>query len=203
MRFFDHKNKERKHRTNVYLLIVDKEYDDWEENRNFGRVRKWFKLDEAKHELFKYKPVQGAYLNLLKGFDSQTYSEFTSSSTNSSESFVNTSYHSNQNQNNVDELFAAAHNSCNTSICSTSDYSVDNNNISQTNSCSVGSTPSHSLSSANSLSSSFNNNTSPTFFFNRLNNNLSNHLSNFQESNQNIHHHHHNHKKASLTAVLK
>lgn len=48
--------------------MVDKEFEDWEENRNFGRVRRWFNLDEAKDELRKYKPVQGSYLNLLKGF---------------------------------------------------------------------------------------------------------------------------------------
>lgn len=62
-------NSERKHRTTVYLLIVDKELDEWEENTKFGRLRKWFNLNDAKYELEKYKPVQGTYLNLLKGFD--------------------------------------------------------------------------------------------------------------------------------------
>jgi len=61
-------NKERKDRTNVYLLIVEEELDEWEESTKFGRVRKWFYLEEAKMELEKHKPVQGAYLNLLKGF---------------------------------------------------------------------------------------------------------------------------------------
>ena len=42
------------------------EYDEWEENLKMGRIRKWFSLDEAKHELEKHKPVQGTYLNLLK-----------------------------------------------------------------------------------------------------------------------------------------
>ena len=38
-----------------------------------GRVRKWFNLEEAKSELEKHKPVQGTYLNLLKGFDEKIY----------------------------------------------------------------------------------------------------------------------------------
>lgn len=61
------KNKERKHRTNVYLLIVDKEFDDWDEKRLNGRSRKWFNIGEARLELEKNKPIQATYLNLLKG----------------------------------------------------------------------------------------------------------------------------------------
>lgn len=57
------------HRTTVYLLIVDKELDEWEENTKLGRIRKWFDLIEAKVELEKHKPVQGSYLNLLKGIE--------------------------------------------------------------------------------------------------------------------------------------
>lgn len=66
-------NKERKHRTTVYLLIVDKELDEWEENTKYGRVRKWFSLNEAIYELEQHKPVQVAYLNLLKGVSEQSY----------------------------------------------------------------------------------------------------------------------------------
>jgi hypothetical protein len=55
------------------LLIVDKELDEWEENTKLGRIRKWFNLDEAKYELEKHKPIQGAYLNLLKGFERSNY----------------------------------------------------------------------------------------------------------------------------------
>ena len=54
----------------MYLLIVDKEYDEWEENSILGRKRKWFNLFEAKTELDKHKPIQGTYLNLLKGYES-------------------------------------------------------------------------------------------------------------------------------------
>ena len=54
----------------MYLLIVDKEYDEWEEHSILGRKRKWFDLFEAKTELEKHKPIQGTYLNLLKGYES-------------------------------------------------------------------------------------------------------------------------------------
>lgn len=60
----------RKHRTSVYILIVDKEYEDWEEHIVLGRKRKWFNLNEARQELEKHKPVQGTYLSFLKGYSS-------------------------------------------------------------------------------------------------------------------------------------
>jgi len=44
--------------------------DEWEEHKLHGRKRKWFDLNEAKSELEKHKPVQGSYLNLLKGYES-------------------------------------------------------------------------------------------------------------------------------------
>ncbi|CAF0847878.1 unnamed protein product [Brachionus calyciflorus] len=62
-------NKEKMHRTAVYLLIVDKELDEWEENTKNGRLRKWFSLCDAKYELERHKPFQGCYLNLLKGYE--------------------------------------------------------------------------------------------------------------------------------------
>jgi len=58
----------RKHRTSVYIFIVDKEFEDWEEHKVYGRKRKWFDLNEAKIELEKHKPMQGSYLSLLKGY---------------------------------------------------------------------------------------------------------------------------------------
>jgi hypothetical protein len=48
---------------------VDKEFDEWEEKKRLGRRRRWFNIVEAKHELEKHKPVQGTYLNLLKGYE--------------------------------------------------------------------------------------------------------------------------------------
>lgn len=64
-------NKEKKHRTNVYLLVVDKEDEEWDDKK-YGRRRKWFKLYDAKVELERHKPTQSAYLNLLKGFAAES-----------------------------------------------------------------------------------------------------------------------------------
>ncbi len=80
--FFLWKNKERKHRTSVYILIVDKEFEDWEEHTKLGRVRRWFNLAEAKYELEKHKPIQGSYLNLLKGFERLNYYNNSTSTNN-------------------------------------------------------------------------------------------------------------------------
>lgn len=66
-------NNRKKHRTNVYLLIVDKELEEWEEHKNLGRIRKWFNLEEAKIELEKHKPLQGTYINFLKGYGNISY----------------------------------------------------------------------------------------------------------------------------------
>ena len=63
------KSVDRKHRTSVYILIVDKEFEDWEEHIMNGRKRKWFNLNEARQELEKHKPVQGTYLSYLKGYE--------------------------------------------------------------------------------------------------------------------------------------
>ena len=51
----------------MYLLVVDKEDEDWDDKK-YGRQRKWFKVYDAKVELERHKPTQSAYLNLLKGF---------------------------------------------------------------------------------------------------------------------------------------
>lgn len=48
-------------------MIVDRELTEWEENTKYGRIRKWFYVDEAKKELEVHKPVQSTYLNLLRG----------------------------------------------------------------------------------------------------------------------------------------
>lgn len=90
-------NKERKHRTSVYLLIVDKEFDEWDEHKKLGRTRKWFNLEDAKSELDKHKPIQGSYLNLLKGFEhvssfynktNNSFNHFTFNQTNNTANLV-------------------------------------------------------------------------------------------------------------------
>lgn len=83
----------RKHRTSVYILVVDKELEDWEERKAFGRKRKWFDLSDAKQELEKHKPVQGSYLNLLKGYEN-----------NRKNAFFDSQNHNNNNSNDVNIL---------------------------------------------------------------------------------------------------
>ncbi|CAF3800072.1 unnamed protein product [Adineta steineri] len=51
-------NLERKRRTNVFVVYVEHEYDDWEEKRLFDRQRHWFQLKEAFSLLKCYKQSQ-------------------------------------------------------------------------------------------------------------------------------------------------
>lgn len=67
-------------------MIVEKEYDEWEENLVFGRKRKWFNLDEAKYELEKHKPIQSTYLNMLKGYEKTVWQSVSLRSTDENSS---------------------------------------------------------------------------------------------------------------------
>ncbi|KAK3089354.1 hypothetical protein FSP39_002971 [Pinctada imbricata] len=58
-------NKEKKHRTSLYVFFVHDELDDWEDKKVMGRTRKWFPIAEAKEHL-SHKPVQVSYLELLE-----------------------------------------------------------------------------------------------------------------------------------------
>lgn len=96
----------RKHRTSVYILIVDKEFEDWEEHLVLGRKRKWFNLNEARQELEKHKPVQGTYLSYLKGYGSDinnangiNLARNTNTNSNSIHNYFNN--HTNNNSNAV------------------------------------------------------------------------------------------------------
>ncbi|CAF0995727.1 unnamed protein product [Rotaria sordida] len=51
-------NFERKRRTNVFVIHVEHEYDDWEEKISLGRQRYWFHLKEAFSLLNSYKQSQ-------------------------------------------------------------------------------------------------------------------------------------------------
>ncbi len=51
-------NLERKRRTNVFVIHVENEYDDWEEKRLIGRQRHWYQLKEAMSLLNSYKQAQ-------------------------------------------------------------------------------------------------------------------------------------------------
>lgn len=59
-------NPEHKHRTEVYVMVVTEELDEWEDSRSIGRKRQWFSIDEALEQLALHKPVQRHYLQQLK-----------------------------------------------------------------------------------------------------------------------------------------
>ncbi|KAI4825548.1 hypothetical protein KUCAC02_021228 [Chaenocephalus aceratus] len=58
-------NKDSKHRTYVYTLIVTETLEDWEDSVKIGRKRKWFNVDEAIRVLQSHKPVHAEYLRRL------------------------------------------------------------------------------------------------------------------------------------------
>jgi len=58
-------NEERRTRTVVFVLIVTEEMPEWEDSKNIGRQRKWFKLEEALAQL-AYKPIQLDYLHHMR-----------------------------------------------------------------------------------------------------------------------------------------
>ncbi|XP_072097475.1 nudix (nucleoside diphosphate linked moiety X)-type motif 4a [Mobula birostris] len=59
-------NRDRKHRTYVYILIVTEILEDWEDSVNIGRKREWFKVEDAIKVLQCHKPVHAEYLEKLK-----------------------------------------------------------------------------------------------------------------------------------------
>ncbi|KAJ8259604.1 hypothetical protein GJAV_G00171340 [Gymnothorax javanicus] len=59
-------NRDRKHRTYVYVLIVTEVLEDWEDSVNIGRKREWFKTDDAVRLLECHKPVQATYFGALQ-----------------------------------------------------------------------------------------------------------------------------------------
>jgi len=91
----------------VYILIVDKEFDDWEEHKVLGRERKWFNLNEAKVELEKHKPMQGTYLNFLKGYENNIKNSYFNNNTNTNSSIndINIILQNNTDNNNGNSEF--------------------------------------------------------------------------------------------------
>lgn len=59
-------NQEHKHRTEVYVMTVTEELEEWEDSRTIGRKRQWFTIDEALEQLALHKPVQRHYLQQMK-----------------------------------------------------------------------------------------------------------------------------------------
>lgn len=59
-------NRDRKHRTYVYVLTVTEVMEDWEDSVNIGRKREWFKTEDAQRVLQCHKPVQASYFQALQ-----------------------------------------------------------------------------------------------------------------------------------------
>ena len=55
-------NHDRKHRTTVFVVHVEQEYEDWEDKRLINRQRHWYPLDEAISILRRSKPSQIIFL---------------------------------------------------------------------------------------------------------------------------------------------
>ncbi|XP_037933815.1 diphosphoinositol polyphosphate phosphohydrolase 2 [Teleopsis dalmanni] len=70
-------NTEHRHRTEVFVMTVTKELEEWEDSRSIGRKRQWFSIDEALDQLALHKPTQQHYLMQLR------HSKTNSASTNS------------------------------------------------------------------------------------------------------------------------
>lgn len=55
-------NEERKHRTTVFVVFVQEEFDDWEDKRLIDRRRHWYQLKDAFAHLTLKKPSQLPFL---------------------------------------------------------------------------------------------------------------------------------------------
>jgi len=73
-------NADRRHRTKVFVLYVNRLADEYEEKD--VRKRKWFSLEEAQKMLCAFKPIQAKYLVALKQSKSQSSSDHESSQAN-------------------------------------------------------------------------------------------------------------------------
>ncbi|KAL3285285.1 hypothetical protein HHI36_019395 [Cryptolaemus montrouzieri] len=59
-------NLEHKDRTEVYVMTVTEELDEWEDSKTIGRKRQWFTIEEALEQLALHKPVQRNYIQQLR-----------------------------------------------------------------------------------------------------------------------------------------
>jgi len=62
---FEVRNMERKHRTEVFVMLVKQELSSWEDLHRIGRQRRWFSIEEALKHLRLHKPLQLTYLERL------------------------------------------------------------------------------------------------------------------------------------------
>lgn len=54
------------HRTEVFVMIVTEQLDDWEDSRLISRQRQWFTIEDATTQLAIHKPIQLLYLQQLR-----------------------------------------------------------------------------------------------------------------------------------------
>lgn len=54
------------HRTEVFVMTVTKELEEWEDSRSIDRKRQWFSIDDALTQLALHKPTQRHYLMQLR-----------------------------------------------------------------------------------------------------------------------------------------
>ena len=59
-------NPDKKTRTSVYVLVVTDTQDEWEDEKTFGRKRKWFTVEGALEQLAIHKPIQMNYIDALR-----------------------------------------------------------------------------------------------------------------------------------------
>ncbi|KAI8125994.1 hypothetical protein FF38_01134 [Lucilia cuprina] len=59
-------NRDHMHRTEVFVMTVTKELEEWEDSRSIGRKRQWFSIDDALTQLALHKPTQRHYLMQLR-----------------------------------------------------------------------------------------------------------------------------------------
>ncbi|XP_022219633.1 diphosphoinositol polyphosphate phosphohydrolase 1 [Drosophila obscura] len=59
-------NNDHMHRTEVFVMNVTKELEEWEDSRSIGRKRQWFTIDDALSRLALHKPTQQHYLMQLQ-----------------------------------------------------------------------------------------------------------------------------------------
>ncbi|XP_058449881.1 diphosphoinositol polyphosphate phosphohydrolase 1 [Malaya genurostris] len=59
-------NTEHMHRTEVFVMVVTRELEEWEDSKTIGRKRQWFSIDDALTQLALHKPTQRHYLQQLR-----------------------------------------------------------------------------------------------------------------------------------------
>jgi len=76
-------NSEHMHRTEVFVMTVTKELEEWEDSRSISRKRQWFSVDDALVQLALHKPTQRHYLQQLRHSKSSNSTTTTPSTTSS------------------------------------------------------------------------------------------------------------------------